>query len=100
MLAPAVACRRRQRSASTHPPPPLPADSQLSNRHPDSDGRTVCEPGYRYVHLGNPRLKARHERTFWMRPRWTRMLAVVSSVAIVAGLTACSSSDDSDELLI
>jgi iron(III) transport system substrate-binding protein len=35
-----------------------------------------------------------------MRPGWNRILAAVSSVAIVAGLTACSSSDDSDELLI
>ncbi|AMO60963.1 extracellular solute-binding protein [Mycolicibacterium phlei] len=35
-----------------------------------------------------------------MQPRWTRIAAVVSTLAVVAGATACSSSEDSDELLI
>ena len=35
-----------------------------------------------------------------MRPRWSRIVALVSALAVVAGATACSSSSDSDELLI
>jgi iron(III) transport system substrate-binding protein len=35
-----------------------------------------------------------------MRPRWSRIAAVLSTLAVVVGATACSSSDDSDELLI
>ena len=35
-----------------------------------------------------------------MRPRWSRIAAVVSTLAVVVGATACSSSDESDELLI
>ncbi|HET6734943.1 iron ABC transporter substrate-binding protein [Mycobacterium sp.] len=35
-----------------------------------------------------------------MRPRWSRIAAVLSTLAVVLGATACSSSDDSDELLI
>lgn len=35
-----------------------------------------------------------------MRPRWSRIAAVVSAVAVVLGGTACSSSEQSDELLI
>ena len=35
-----------------------------------------------------------------MRPRWRRIVALVSALAVVAGATACSSSSDSDELLI
>ena len=35
-----------------------------------------------------------------MRARWSRVAAVVSVLAIAVGATACSSSDDSDELLI
>ncbi|SEH85984.1 iron(III) transport system substrate-binding protein [Mycolicibacterium rutilum] len=35
-----------------------------------------------------------------MRPRWKRIAALVSTLAVVAGATACSGSDDSDELLI
>ena len=35
-----------------------------------------------------------------MRPRWSRIAALVSTLAAVAGATACSSSGDSDELLI
>jgi iron(III) transport system substrate-binding protein len=35
-----------------------------------------------------------------MRPRWGRLAAVLSTLAVVIGATACSSSDDSDELLI
>ncbi len=35
-----------------------------------------------------------------MRPRWSRIAALVSTLAVVAGVTACSSSSDSDELLV
>jgi iron(III) transport system substrate-binding protein len=35
-----------------------------------------------------------------MRPRWSRIAAVLSTLAVVLGATACSGSDDSDELLI
>ena len=35
-----------------------------------------------------------------MRPRWSRIAAVLSTLAVVAGATACSSSEESDELLI
>ena len=35
-----------------------------------------------------------------MRPRWSRIAALVSTVAVVLGMTACSNSGDSDELLI
>lgn len=35
-----------------------------------------------------------------MRPRWSRIAAVLSTLAIVVGATACSSSDGGDELLI
>src|SRR5829696_766345 len=35
-----------------------------------------------------------------MRPRWVRIAAVVSVLAVVLGGTACSSSEQSDELLI
>ena len=35
-----------------------------------------------------------------MRPRWSRIAALVSTVAVVLGMTACSKSGDSDELLI
>jgi iron(III) transport system substrate-binding protein len=35
-----------------------------------------------------------------MRPRWSRILAVAAAVAMIGGATACSSSGDSDELLI
>ncbi|HEX7430231.1 MAG TPA: iron ABC transporter substrate-binding protein [Mycobacterium sp.] len=35
-----------------------------------------------------------------MRPRWRRIVALVSALAVVAGATACSSSSDNDELLI
>jgi iron(III) transport system substrate-binding protein len=35
-----------------------------------------------------------------MRRRWSRILAVVSAVAMVAGATACSSSSGGDELVI
>ena len=35
-----------------------------------------------------------------MRPRWSRIAALVSTLAVVLGMTACSSSGDSDELLI
>jgi iron(III) transport system substrate-binding protein len=35
-----------------------------------------------------------------MRPRWSRILAVVSAVALAAGMTACSDSGEGDELLI
>jgi iron(III) transport system substrate-binding protein len=35
-----------------------------------------------------------------MRPRWKRIAAVLSTVSVIAGLSACSSSDDGDELLI
>ncbi|HEX2284130.1 MAG TPA: iron ABC transporter substrate-binding protein [Mycobacterium sp.] len=35
-----------------------------------------------------------------MRPRWTRIAAVLSALAMVAGATACSGSGDGDELLI
>jgi iron(III) transport system substrate-binding protein len=38
-------------------------------------------------------------RISWM-PRWSRIAAVVSTIAVVLGGTACSSSDESDELLI
>ncbi|WP_197373747.1 iron ABC transporter substrate-binding protein [Mycolicibacterium baixiangningiae] len=35
-----------------------------------------------------------------MRPRWSRIAGVISVVAVAVGLTACSSSGDSDELLV
>ena len=35
-----------------------------------------------------------------MRPRWSRIAALVSAVAVVLAMTSCSSSDDSDKLLI
>lgn len=35
-----------------------------------------------------------------MRPRWSRIAGVISVVAVVMGLTACSGSDEADELLI
>ncbi len=35
-----------------------------------------------------------------MRPRWSRIAALVSTIVVVAGVTACSSSDEGDELLI
>jgi iron(III) transport system substrate-binding protein len=35
-----------------------------------------------------------------MRSRWSRIAAVVSAVTVVLGLTACSGSADSDELLV
>ncbi|AEV76253.1 ABC-type Fe3+ transport system, periplasmic component [Mycolicibacterium rhodesiae NBB3] len=35
-----------------------------------------------------------------MRPRWSRIAALVSTVAVVLGATSCSSSSESDELLI
>ncbi|MDA4110532.1 iron ABC transporter substrate-binding protein [Mycolicibacterium holsaticum] len=35
-----------------------------------------------------------------MRPRWSRIAALVSTLALAAGATACTSSSDSDELLI
>ncbi|MGV0851042.1 iron ABC transporter substrate-binding protein [Mycolicibacterium phlei] len=35
-----------------------------------------------------------------MQPRWKRIAAVVSTVAVAAGAAACSSSEDSDELLV
>lgn len=35
-----------------------------------------------------------------MRPRWSRITALVSTLAVAAGLTACSGSEQSDELLI
>ncbi len=35
-----------------------------------------------------------------MRPRWSRIAAVLSTLAVVVGATACSSSEQSDELLI
>ncbi|MGO4442895.1 iron ABC transporter substrate-binding protein [Mycobacterium sp. 2YAF39] len=35
-----------------------------------------------------------------MRPRWSRIAAVVSTVAVVLSVTSCSSSGESDELLI
>jgi iron(III) transport system substrate-binding protein len=35
-----------------------------------------------------------------MRPRWSRIAALLSTLAVVLGATACSSADDSDELLI
>jgi iron(III) transport system substrate-binding protein len=35
-----------------------------------------------------------------MRPRWNRIAAVVSILAVVVGATACSGSDGGDELLI
>jgi iron(III) transport system substrate-binding protein len=35
-----------------------------------------------------------------MRPRWSRIAAVLSTLAVVVGATACSSSEESDELLI
>jgi iron(III) transport system substrate-binding protein len=35
-----------------------------------------------------------------MPPRWSRIAAVLSALALVAGVTACSGSDDGDELLI
>src|SRR5689334_1853094 len=39
-------------------------------------------------------------RTCWMRARWSRIAALVSTLAMVAGLTACSGSRGGDELLI
>jgi iron(III) transport system substrate-binding protein len=35
-----------------------------------------------------------------MPPRWSRIAAVLSALALVAGVTACSGSDDGDELLV
>ena len=35
-----------------------------------------------------------------MRPRWSRIAALVSTVAVVLAATSCSSSSESDELLI
>jgi iron(III) transport system substrate-binding protein len=35
-----------------------------------------------------------------MRPRWKRLAAVLSALAVVAGATACSGSEGGDELLI
>jgi len=35
-----------------------------------------------------------------MRPRWSRIAAVLSTLAVVLGATACSGSEESDELLI
>ena len=35
-----------------------------------------------------------------MRPRWRRIAAVLSTFAVAVGATACTSSSDSDELLI
>jgi len=35
-----------------------------------------------------------------MRSRWSRIAAVVSAVTVVIGMTACSGSGDSDELLV
>ncbi|MCV7040376.1 iron ABC transporter substrate-binding protein [Mycolicibacterium moriokaense] len=35
-----------------------------------------------------------------MRPRWSRIAALLSAVAVVFAATSCSSSDESDELLI
>ncbi len=35
-----------------------------------------------------------------MRPRWSRIAALVGTLAVVAGATACSGSKDSDELLV
>lgn len=35
-----------------------------------------------------------------MRPRWSRIAALVSTFALAVGTTACTSSSDSDELLI
>ncbi|MDQ2638573.1 MAG: iron ABC transporter substrate-binding protein [Actinomycetota bacterium] len=35
-----------------------------------------------------------------MRPRWSRIAALVSTLALAAGATACTTSGDSDELLI
>jgi len=35
-----------------------------------------------------------------MRPRWGRIAAVLSTLAVVLGATACSGSEESDELLI
>jgi iron(III) transport system substrate-binding protein len=35
-----------------------------------------------------------------MRPRWSRIAALVSTVAVVLSVTSCSSSGESDELLI
>jgi iron(III) transport system substrate-binding protein len=35
-----------------------------------------------------------------MRPRWTRIAAVLSALALVVGVTACSGSDGGDELLV
>jgi iron(III) transport system substrate-binding protein len=35
-----------------------------------------------------------------MPPRWSRIAAVLSAFALIAGVTACSGSDDGDELLV
>jgi iron(III) transport system substrate-binding protein len=35
-----------------------------------------------------------------MPPRWSRIAAVLSALALIAGMTACSGSDDGDELLV
>src|SRR5215218_869117 len=35
-----------------------------------------------------------------MRPRWSRTAALVTTLAVVLGLTACSSSGESDDLLV
>ena len=35
-----------------------------------------------------------------MRPRWSRIAALLSALAVVVGATACSNSGDGDELLI
>jgi iron(III) transport system substrate-binding protein len=35
-----------------------------------------------------------------MPPRWSRIAAVLSALALIAGVTACSGSDDGDELLV
>ena len=35
-----------------------------------------------------------------MRPRWSRIAALMSTLVFAAGLTACSGSSDSDELLV
>src|SRR6267154_5093296 len=39
-------------------------------------------------------------RTVWMRRRWSRIAALVSSLAVVLVATACSGSGESNELLI
>jgi len=35
-----------------------------------------------------------------MRPRWSRIAALMTALAVVLGMTACSNSGESDELLI